>query len=87
MQDTFFWNECKKTIERDVSAEEYSTWIDPLELKENKGASPKSYSVLATNQFINNWVLDNYGTLITKRLIEIILLRHPLQPACIAEIK
>ena len=36
MQDTFFWNECKKTIERDVSAEEYSTWIDPLELIENK---------------------------------------------------
>tara|TARA_B100001013_G_scaffold120801_1_gene70059 strand:- start:787 stop:2217 length:1431 start_codon:yes stop_codon:yes gene_type:complete len=71
MQDTFFWNECKKTIERDVSVEEYSTWIDPLELKENKGASPKSYSVLAPNQFINNWVLDNYGPLITQRLIEI----------------
>ena len=71
MQEIFFWNECKKTLEKEVSAEEYSTWIDPLELKENKGASPISYSVLAPNQFINNWVSDNYGPLITKRLIEI----------------
>ena len=71
MADILFWNECKKTLERDLAVEEYSTWIAPLKLKENVGITPKSYSVLAPNNFILDWVEENYGNSIKERLVAI----------------
>ena len=61
MADILFWSECKKTLERDLTLEEYSTWIAPLKLSENSGIKPTSYSVLAPNKFILDWVEENYG--------------------------
>ena len=71
MADILFWNECKKTLERDLAVEEYSTWIAPLKLKENVGITPISYSVLAPNNFILYWVEENYGDSIKERLVAI----------------
>ena len=71
MADILFWNECKKTLERDLAVEEYSTWIAPLKLKENVGITPISYSVLAPNNFILDWVEENYGDSIKERLVAI----------------
>jgi len=71
MADILFWNECKKTLERDLAIEEYSTWIAPLKLKENVGITPTSYSVLAPNNFILDWVEENYGNSIKERLAAI----------------
>ena len=71
MADILFWNECKKTLERDLAVEEYSTWIAPLKLKENVGITPTSYSVLAPNNFILDWVEENYGNSIKERLVAI----------------
>ena len=71
MADILFWNECKKTLERDLAVEEYSTWIAPLKLKENVGITPTSYSVLAPNSFILDWVEENYGNSIKERLVAI----------------
>ena len=71
MADILFWNECKKTLERDLAVEEYSTWIAPLQLKENVGITPTSYSVLAPNSFILDWVEENYGKSIKERLVAI----------------
>jgi len=71
MAEILFWNECKKTLERDLALEEYSTWIAPLKLKENIGISPKSYSVLAPNNFILEWVEQNYSDSIKERLVAI----------------
>ena len=68
MADLHFWGECKKTLEKDLTVEEYSTWIAPLMLEENNGSNPLSYSVLAPNKFISDWVEDNYGTTIKERL-------------------
>ena len=68
MADILFWSECKKTLERDLTLEEYSTWIAPLKLSENSGIKPTSYSVLAPNQFILDWVEENYGNTIVERL-------------------
>ena len=68
MTDLHFWGECKKTLEKDLTVEEYSTWIAPLMLEENNGSNPLSYSVLAPNKFISDWVEDNYGTTIKERL-------------------
>ena len=68
MTDLHFWGECKKTLERDLPIEEYSTWIAPLTLEQNNGSNPLSYSVLAPNKFISDWVEDNYGTTIKERL-------------------
>ena len=68
MSELFFWNECKKTLERDLPLEEYSTWISPLLLRENVGTSPKSYSILAPNKFILDWVEENYGESIKDRI-------------------
>ena len=71
MADILFWNECKKTLERDLAVEEYSTWIAPLKLKENVGITPTSYSVLAPNNFILDWGEENYGNSIKERLVAI----------------
>ena len=68
MTDLHFWGECKKTLEKDLTVEEYSTWIAPLMLEENNGSNPLSYSVLAPNKFISDWVEDNYGSTIKERL-------------------
>ena len=68
MSEILFWSECKKTLERDLTIEEYSTWIAPLKLKENLGITPRSYSVLAPNNFILEWVEENYGPSIKDRL-------------------
>ena len=68
MTELHFWGECKKTLERDLSIEEYSTWIAPLTLELNNGSNPISYSVLAPNKFISDWVEDNYGVTIKERL-------------------
>ena len=68
MKELHFWGECKKTLERDLPVEEYSTWIAPLTLEQNNGSNPLSYSVLAPNKFISDWVEDNYGTTIKERL-------------------
>ena len=68
MTDLHFWGECKKTLERDLPVEEYSTWIAPLTLEQNNGSNPLSYSVLAPNKFISDWVEDNYGHTIKERL-------------------
>ena len=68
MTDLHFWGECKKTLERDLPVEEYSTWIAPLTLEQNNGSNPLSYSVLAPNKFISDWVEDNYGSTIKERL-------------------
>ena len=68
MTELHFWGECKKTLERDLPIEEYSTWIAPLTLEQNNGSNPISYSVLAPNKFISDWVEDNYGTTIKERL-------------------
>ena len=71
MTELHFWGECKKTLERDLSIEEYSTWIAPLTLEQNNGSNPLSYSVLAPNKFISDWVEDNYGITIKERLAAI----------------
>ena len=71
MEEVIFWNECKKTLERDLSFEEYSTWISPLMLKENQGSKPESYAILAPNRFILDWVEDNYGEVISTRISSI----------------
>ena len=68
MTELHFWGECKKTLERDLPVEEYSTWIAPLTLEQNNGSKPLSYSVLAPNKFISDWVEDNYGITIKERL-------------------
>lgn len=68
MSELHFWGECKKTLERDLPVEEYSTWIAPLTLEQNNGSNPLSYSVLAPNKFISDWVEDNYGKTIRERL-------------------
>jgi chromosomal replication initiator protein len=96
MTDLHFWGECKKTLERDLPVEEYSTWIAPLTLEQNNGSNPLSYSVLAPNKFISDWVEDNYGPTIKERLsaitsnrdlnlnFEIFVDYHEKQPADIA---
>ena len=35
-------NKCKKTLERDLPVEEYTTWIAPLTLEQNNNSNPLS---------------------------------------------
>ena len=76
MTELHFWGECKKTLERDLPIEEYSTWIAPLTLEQNNGSNPISFSVLAPNKFISDWVEDNYGITIKERLSAITSMKN-----------
>ena len=57
------WNKCKKSFESSLSAEEYATWINPLEFDEIKGLNGlKTFYVLAPNDFIKEHVRVNLDT-------------------------
>ncbi|MDA9608586.1 chromosomal replication initiator protein DnaA [SAR86 cluster bacterium] len=57
------WNKCKEGFESSLSAEEYATWINPLEFDEVKGNNgAKTFYILAPNDFIKEHIrinLDN----------------------------
>jgi chromosomal replication initiation ATPase DnaA len=54
------WNKCKKGFESSLSAEEYATWINPLEFDEIKdGNGVKTFYILAPNDFIKEHIRIN----------------------------
>ncbi len=61
------WNRCIEHLERNLSAQQFNTWIRPLQIIEED----RCIRILAPNQFVLNWVKNNYVTDITSFLGDI----------------
>ncbi|MES9902994.1 MAG: chromosomal replication initiator protein DnaA [Sedimenticola sp.] len=61
-----FWNECVGRLEGDLSPDLFNTWIRPLQIIEDQ----QCIRLLAPNQFVLDWVRNNYLTDISNFLKE-----------------
>ena len=50
------WNDCLKTLEADLSTQEFATWIRPLHALQNNG----KLVLYAPNRFVSDWVAKHY---------------------------
>ena len=54
------WNKCKKSFENSLPAEQYATWINPLEFVESEKINGlRSFYILAPNDFIKEYIRTN----------------------------
>ena len=54
-----FWNFCIEQLGAELPAQQFSTWIRPLQLVEGKNDRGE-VAIAAPNRFILKWVRDNY---------------------------
>ena len=54
-----FWNFCLERLATELPAQQFSTWIRPLQAIGDKNAS-NEVTIAAPNRFILKWVRDNY---------------------------
>ena len=54
-----FWNYCLEQLASELPAQQFSTWIRPLQAVGDKNAS-NEVTIAAPNRFILKWVRDNY---------------------------
>lgn len=54
------WPKCLKYLESELTTQQFNTWIRPLQVREDA----QTIHIFAPNQFVLNWVRDNYQTLI-----------------------
>lgn len=54
-----FWNFCLEQLGANLPAQQFSTWIRPLQLNADKNANGE-ITIAAPNRFILKWVRDNY---------------------------
>lgn len=58
------WHQCREQLERDLSPQEYNTWIRPLHAQFND----KEVVLFAPNRFVLQWVNKNYQ----QRILELV---------------
>ena len=55
-----FWNYCLEKLGEELPAQQFSTWIRPLQLAADRNSETNELTVAAPNRFILKWVRDNY---------------------------
>ena len=58
------WRQCADKLQNEISAQEFNTWIRPLQVESRENA----LVLLAPNQFVLGWVRDKYLASIQKLL-------------------
>lgn len=71
---TPLWNQCLKYLQRELSAQDFNTWIRPLQAVEDE----QTMRLLAPNQFVLQWVQSNCQQRIV-RILAYLRPRHPIQ--------
>lgn len=51
-----FWSICLGRFQQELSAQQFNTWIKPLQFESNNG----SWRLLAPNRFVMQWVKDRF---------------------------
>jgi len=62
-----FWPRCSERLEHELSAQQFNTWIRPLQVIENNN----QLKLLAPNRFVLDWVRNHYLESIQKHMGEI----------------
>ncbi|QGG79147.1 chromosomal replication initiator protein DnaA [Litorivicinus lipolyticus] len=52
------WNDCLSSLEQEMPADQFNTWIRPLQTQTDAGL----LKILAPNRFVKDWVRDRYLT-------------------------
>ena len=55
-----FWLFCLAHFEKELSAQQFNTWIKPLRL--DNASSTFEPTLIAPNRFVMQWVKDNFLT-------------------------
>lgn len=50
------WNDCLSSLEQEMPADQFNTWIRPLQTQTDAGL----LKILAPNRFVKDWVRDRY---------------------------
>src|SRR3989304_2987665 len=56
-----FWNSCLSRFEKELPAQQFNTWIRPLQLDVSTGPSGE-LRLLAPNRFVLQWVKERFVT-------------------------
>lgn len=54
-----FWSSCLGHFEKELSSQQFNTWIKPLQLDSSDGA-PDKLMLVAPNRFVLQWVKENF---------------------------
>ncbi|CAN0514993.1 unnamed protein product, partial [Phaeothamnion confervicola] len=52
------WQQCLIQLERELTAQQFNTWIRPLQAIELE----QGLEILAPNRFVLDWIRDKYGS-------------------------
>ena len=52
------WQQCLIQLERELTAQQFNTWIRPLQAVE----LDQGLEILAPNRFVLDWIRDKYGS-------------------------
>ena len=61
------WSRCTERLETELSAQQFNTWIRPLQVIENE----QQLKLLAPNRFVLDWVRNHYLDAIQQHILEI----------------
>ncbi len=53
-----FWLSCLKHFEKELNAQQFNTWIKPLQL--NLSSAHNELILVAPNRFVLQWIKDNF---------------------------
>ncbi|WP_111979027.1 chromosomal replication initiator protein DnaA [Algibacillus agarilyticus] len=62
------WQSCQNQMQQDLPAQEFNTWIRPLQSQEN----PSVITLFAPNRFVRDWVLDKYSDSINSIISQLV---------------
>ena len=55
-----FWQHCLGLFAKEMSSQQFDTWIKPLKVKETKTASVSGIELIAPNRFVQQWIRDRF---------------------------
>ena len=55
-----FWLSCLEHFRNELNAQQFNTWIKPLELENNNHDNETEVIIIAPNRFVLQWVQDNF---------------------------
>lgn len=55
-----FWRCCLEHFEKELSSQQYNTWIKPLHLEPLKNLATPAVAIVAPNRFVLQWIKDNF---------------------------
>src|SRR5687768_13123265 len=55
-----FWLSCLEHFEKELSSQQYNTWIKPLHLEPLQDLPAPAVAIVAPNRFVLQWIRDNF---------------------------